>query len=210
MFTQCSRCRRHVLLIESFCPFCSHLFSVALGAVPLVVGCKGNVDSIAAAPDAAAASSAASASASSTTAEELAALDSGSRLSGLGLSGAYGPPPSEAGVAPQVNVTIAAVTRQEGDVSSAERTLAGVKPRIRGCYARAVRDDPDSKGSLQLSWSVNASGKVESLTAKPTGKVGDALLACVRSLLETTVFEPPEGGKKARLKTEVIFEGKAP
>jgi hypothetical protein len=147
-------------------------------------------------PSAAASSVAAAPSAASPTAE----VDAGLGLSALQDHGSLRPTPmsssinghsdtpdSGAGFVGQV--TMGAVTVTKGALTSHERVLAGVRPRLRSCYSRGLQLDPLQKGEVTLVLDVATNGEVSGASA--TGPLSPAVLACMKSAGQHLAFDPP-------------------
>jgi hypothetical protein len=79
-------------------------------------------------------------------------------------------------------------------VANAASVIAGLKGGFRRCYERALADDPDQTGRIDLSIKVGLGGEVQSVTATPRGNLSSLVVACVRGKAQGAQFEPPQGG----------------
>jgi hypothetical protein len=79
-------------------------------------------------------------------------------------------------------------------ISNAASVIAGLKGGFRRCYERALAEDPDQTGRIDLSIKVGLGGEVQSVTATPQGNLSNSVVACVRGKAQAAQFEPPQGG----------------
>jgi hypothetical protein len=120
----------------------------------------------------------------------------GGGLAGIGNTSTS--PTGSAGAASTVAGPRAVVTANAsvagGAVRNAERIVAGLKARFRGCYNDGIRTNPEMSGSVRLTASIGPNGEVLSASASRSGNVSAQVAACMVSHLRGSQFDPPEGG----------------
>jgi hypothetical protein len=79
-------------------------------------------------------------------------------------------------------------------ISNAASVIAGLKGGFRRCYERALAENPDQEGRIDLSIKVGLGGEVQSVTATAQGNLSSSVVACVRGKAQAAQFEPPQGG----------------
>lgn len=83
----------------------------------------------------------------------------------------------------------------QGEATSALRAQLGAKAgQVRGCYERALRNNPQLQGRLRVSVRVAPNGQVCSARVAQN-ELGDAGVAtCVLQIFRASSFAPPQGG----------------
>jgi hypothetical protein len=76
--------------------------------------------------------------------------------------------------------------------SGADAVVGKNRWRYRGCYAKALEVDPDAGGTVNVTVSVNAEGKVTSATS--SGGSPSLLGSCTAGAFKQMEFPVPEGG----------------
>ena len=213
----CSSCGRHVFASEPKCPFCDALVSprglvsaVTLGAGLSLLGCHKDAKPAEPATTASASASAPAASASAETAN----ADAGLGLAGLighsdfiegpdgglipnrGQGTVYGPAQSvtNTGV-PRGDVTLGASSATV-PVDSADRVLAGLRPRLRMAYNKGLQSDPTQSGKLTYTITIAANGDVTNVDLTGSGLSAD-VVTTMKSVFSHAVFNAP--GKESKL-----------
>lgn len=70
--------------------------------------------------------------------------------------------------------------------------LAGARIAVRRCYERALSTNPDLAGSIRFALALAPDGRVASVTATPSGNLGE-VVGCVQGVLKGLRFDNPEG-----------------
>lgn len=91
-----------------------------------------------------------------------------------------------------------------GRVSNAASVVATMRPGFRHCYNRALQEDPDARGSIDLSIRVGPGGEVQGVAAVARGSLPATLVSCVKARAGAAEFAPPEGGS-ALVQVPVTF-----
>ena len=81
-----------------------------------------------------------------------------------------------------------------GQVSNADRVVAGMRAGFRACYNRGLATNPDLQGSVRITAKIGPNGEVLSATPGPAGSLGDEVVNCVVRRVQAATFSPPEGG----------------
>jgi len=95
---------------------------------------------------------------------------------------------------PRGSVTAPPPATKGAPISNAASVIAGLKGGFRRCYERALAEDPDQTGRIDLSIKVGLDGDVQSVTATPQGNLSSSVVACIRGKAQAAQFEPPQGG----------------
>lgn len=95
---------------------------------------------------------------------------------------------------PRGTVDATRIDNVGGRILDAARVVASLRGGFRACYNRALAQNPDVQGRISLSLRVGVGGRVEGVSATPSGNVPDALVQCVRARAQSAEFAPPEGG----------------
>lgn len=95
---------------------------------------------------------------------------------------------------PKGSVTAPPPETRGAHITNAASVIAGLKGGFRRCYERALADDPDQAGRIDLSIKVGLGGEVQSVTATPQGNLSNAVVGCIRARAQGAQFEPPQGG----------------
>ncbi len=127
------------------------------------------------------------------------ALKPGQVGGGLGSIGATtagggGTGTAKAVSGPKGNASVGGANVSGGNVSNAARTVAGMRAGFRACYQRGLNENPDAAGSIGLTIRVGPGGEVLSVSAKQTGTISPAVVACVQARAKSAQFSPPDGG----------------
>jgi hypothetical protein len=95
---------------------------------------------------------------------------------------------------PQGNANIGAAEMRGGQVSNAERVVAGMKAGFRACYNRGLASNPDLQGSVKITAKIGPNGEVVSATPSGGAGLGDEVVQCLVRRVQSANFNPPEGG----------------
>jgi hypothetical protein len=95
---------------------------------------------------------------------------------------------------PQGNANVGAAEIRGGQVSNAERVVAGMKAGFRACYNRGLASNPDLQGAVKITAKIGPNGEVASATPSGGGTLGDEVVACLVRRVQSATFNPPEGG----------------
>ena len=121
----------------------------------------------------------------------------GTGLANIGKTGKTGP--SGSGKAtkvqgPKGRATVGGANVAGGSVSNASRVVARMRAGFRACYNRALANNPDVSGRINLRIKVGPSGNITGVSASKSGNIPAAVVACVKSRARSGTFSPPEGG----------------
>jgi hypothetical protein len=72
----------------------------------------------------------------------------------------------------------------------AERVVASVRQRARGCYRVDTLRDPDAEGRVTYSLVLGSDGTVASAKVTVSGSLSMTMMRCVQKELETATFPP--------------------
>jgi hypothetical protein len=84
---------------------------------------------------------------------------------------------------------------QQGTLSNATQVVDGLAAGFRGCYNRALAQDPSMKGSLRLTAKIGANGEVLLVRTLTPASYLEAMVTCPMERLLAAKFAPPEGGR---------------
>jgi hypothetical protein len=121
----------------------------------------------------------------------------GPGLGGIGATTAGVPGGAGQGAAvrgPQGNANVGAAEVRGGQVSNAERVVAGMKAGFRACYNRGLASNPDLQGAVKITAKIGPNGEVVSATPAGGGSLGDEVVNCLVRRVQSATFNPPEGG----------------
>lgn len=102
-------------------------------------------------------------------------------------------------------ITSSEATTSAPNVPGADAVVAKNKWRFRGCYSKALQSDPDAGGTVSVTVSINAEGKVTS--ASGSGGSPPSLATCVAGTFYSMTFSPPDGGS-ATFTVKAVFAAK--
>jgi len=94
---------------------------------------------------------------------------------------------------PRGNAAVGGANVSGGQVSNAARVVAGMRAGFRNCYNRALAQNPDVEGKINLSIRVGPGGEVQSVGASASG-LPDSVVGCVKARAQAAQFDPPQGG----------------
>ena len=81
------------------------------------------------------------------------------------------------------------------DVEAVEGVLHGISGSARMCYTRAIEDQPDLKGTMNLNITLETSGKVSGVSIASSSTLSDASLKkCIEKYIRTKSYPKPKGG----------------
>jgi hypothetical protein len=95
---------------------------------------------------------------------------------------------------PQGNANVGSAEIRGGQVSNAERVVAGMKAGFRACYNRGLASNPDLQGSVKITAKIGPNGEVVSATPSGGAGLGDEVVSCLVRRVQSANFNPPEGG----------------
>jgi len=95
---------------------------------------------------------------------------------------------------PQGNANVGSAEIRGGQVSNAEKVVAGMRAGFRACYNRGLASNPDLQGSVKITARIGPNGEVLSATPSGGGGLGDEVVSCVVRRVQAATFSPPEGG----------------
>jgi hypothetical protein len=95
---------------------------------------------------------------------------------------------------PQGNANVGTAEIRGGQVSNAERVVAGMKAGFRACYNRGLASNPDLQGSVKITAKIGPNGEVLSATPAGGAGLGDEVVQCLVRRVQSANFAPPEGG----------------
>lgn len=95
---------------------------------------------------------------------------------------------------PKGNAAVGGAAVSGGEVSNAARVVAAMRAGFRACYNRALANNPDAEGKINLSIHVGPGGEVTAVNATPSGNLGADVVGCVTSRAQAARFDPPQGG----------------
>src|SRR5215468_10587328 len=95
---------------------------------------------------------------------------------------------------PQGNANVGTAEIRGGQVSNAERVVAGMKAGFRACYNRGLASNPDLQGSVKITAKIGPNGEVVSATPAGGAGLGDEVVSCLVRRVQAANFNPPEGG----------------
>ncbi|HZO13681.1 MAG TPA: AgmX/PglI C-terminal domain-containing protein [Polyangiaceae bacterium] len=110
--------------------------------------------------------------------------------------------PSDRAVETTGTAHVGEVQVSGGKVANAQLVSARLEPRFRRCYGRGLAEKPELRGSIVLSVSIDAGGRVEKVEANSDTLA--PILSCVRAAVQAAVYAAPEGGA-ARITIPVDF-----
>ncbi|HEX9297395.1 MAG TPA: AgmX/PglI C-terminal domain-containing protein [Polyangiaceae bacterium] len=95
---------------------------------------------------------------------------------------------------PKGNANVGASEVRGGQVSNADRVVAGMRAGFRACYNRGLASNPDLQGSVRITAKIGPNGEVVSATPSGGAGLGDEVVSCVVRRVQSATFSPPEGG----------------
>ncbi len=114
--------------------------------------------------------------------------------------------PTGAVVGPKVpSITQSEATTAAPNVPGADAVVAKNKWRFRGCYNKSLQTDPDAGGTVSITVTINAEGKVTS--ASGSGGSPPSLASCVAGTFYSMTFPAPDGGS-ATFTVKAVFAAK--
>lgn len=96
--------------------------------------------------------------------------------------------------APKGSAQIGGESVSGGQVSNANRVVAGMRAGFHACYQRGLSTNPDAAGGIRLVLRIGPAGEVQAVTSTTTGNLPQSVVACVVARARAAQFEPPEGG----------------
>ena len=81
-----------------------------------------------------------------------------------------------------------------GAVANASSVVARMKGRFRSCYQAGLNSNPEMSGNVTLVATIGPNGEVLSVGGGGGGGLG-AIVGCLKSIVQSASFSPPEGGK---------------
>jgi len=99
--------------------------------------------------------------------------------------------------------------RPKAPVCRREDVLENVRThreRLASCYRETLRESPDVEGVVQMRWTIDRSGSVDSIERLADGVDDDHLRSCVRSTVALFEFPPPRGGDECTFVYPFRFE----
>jgi hypothetical protein len=104
---------------------------------------------------------------------------------------------------PRGTVNTAPPDTKGAPIRNAAAVIASLKGGFRRCYERALAENPDAEGRIDLSLKVGPGGEVQSATATPQGNLPSQVVGCIRGKVMAAQFDPPEGGGVAIVQVPV-------
>jgi len=95
---------------------------------------------------------------------------------------------------PKGNANVAPAELHGGQVSNADRVVAGMRAGFRACYNKGLASNPDLQGSVRITAKIGPNGEVASATPSGGAGLGDEVVNCVVRRVQSATFAPPEGG----------------
>jgi hypothetical protein len=105
---------------------------------------------------------------------------------------------------PKGNASVGGAAVSGGTVSNAARVVAGMRAGFRACYNRALANNPDAQGRINLAIKVGPGGEVSGVSASSSGSLPPDVVGCVQARARAARFDPPQGGM-ARINVPVTF-----
>jgi hypothetical protein len=95
---------------------------------------------------------------------------------------------------PKGNANVNPPELHGGQVSNADRVVAGMRAGFRACYNKGLASNPDLQGSVRITAKIGPNGEVASATPSGGAGLGDEVVNCVVRRVQSATFAPPEGG----------------
>jgi hypothetical protein len=89
--------------------------------------------------------------------------------------------------------------RGDIDHAAVEEGLRQAQPGIHGCWERAVRQDPNQGGRLELRFVIGATGQVDDTAILASDLANPELEACILEVMGGLAFTAPSGGGVAMI-----------
>ena len=122
----------------------------------------------------------------------------GDEAAGAGELGGAGGGPGGDVVAAQVEITgkvgtgnADIVASSPEDTSSVQRTMKRYTGRVKQCYERELKGNPDLAGKVTVSFDIDTSGNVSGVQVPANTTGNSALGDCIRKVVERIRFVPP-------------------
>ena len=109
---------------------------------------------------------------------------------------AFAPPPHEdAPKMPLGDIRVPSGTTVHPAESPGDRVVMQARPLFKSCYSRALTEDPEMSGSIQVDATPSRDGcRLASVTLHKTGTLSDSLVSCLKgAILRVNVCD--DGGK---------------
>lgn len=94
--------------------------------------------------------------------------------------------------------------RAERDSASVLRVVQSLRAETRRCYARELPKQPDARGRVDATFTIERSGRVSKVTTSQSATLPPAVSACVAGVLRQARFEP--AGDTATVKMPFVFQ----
>jgi hypothetical protein len=95
---------------------------------------------------------------------------------------------------PKGNANVDRAELHGGQVSNADRVVAGMRAGFRACYNKGLASNPDLQGSVRITAKIGPNGEVVSATPSGGAGLGDEVVSCVVRRVQAATFSAPEGG----------------
>jgi len=77
------------------------------------------------------------------------------------------------------------------DIKSIKKTMKRYNGRVKSCYERQLKSDPDLSGKVTVTFEIETSGKVSGADVLDNSTGNAALEACILKVVRTIKFNPP-------------------
>ncbi len=101
----------------------------------------------------------------------------------------------KAQVAPKPVLEQGAVELSSGNAGDVRSQMKRYLPRIKACYERELRGEPDLAGKVTVSWIIGGSGRAEDTAVEANSTGNGALASCIVREINKIKFKPPEDGE---------------
>jgi len=133
----------------------------------------------------------------------------GGKLSDIGNKGSGdGGSSTDAGKAKEVKGPVGSASASGGvaaggAISNASSVIARMRGRFKRCYQAGLNSNPDLQGSVSLTAKVGPNGEVLSVGGGGGGL--GSIMGCLKAVVQSAAFAPPEGGQTAVVAISINF-----
>jgi TonB family protein len=105
---------------------------------------------------------------------------------------------------PVPGTSIAQTETTVGSVPDAGRVIGGLRGMLRACYKHELDDNPEARGTVRVTVTINPGGDVRSVQTANSG-LSSKMGACVSGVVHGAQFSPPVGGGSAVVSVPMTF-----
>ena len=91
----------------------------------------------------------------------------------------------------KIGTGAAEIATSPEDIKSIKKTMKRYNGRVKSCYERQLKADPDLSGKVTVTFEIETSGKVSGADVLDNTTGNAALEACILKVVRTITFNPP-------------------